>query len=237
MKLALCLSGQPRSLKRAFNYINHNLLSCNDVDVFIHTWKPEDYDSFCRLYAEIQRFYKPKKFIISDPIANVGQNIIVPNESHPAHGVVSMFYSIMKSNDLRIQHELETGTSYDYVIRSRFDFALNVAINYHTLKRDKLYISKDVEEGNSLFNDQFAIASPNLMNVYASTFLNAQVLYEDGVDFCAHSLLEEMMKRFNINCVRLDLDHPFVDGRFNIGRHSLIRDDMENWVDIKTWGY
>jgi hypothetical protein len=123
------------------------------------------------------------------------------------------------------------------VLRSRFDFALNVSINYRTLKRDRIYISKDVEDGDSLFNDQFAISSPEIMDLYSSTYLTANHLYQTGTELCAHALLEKMMDSFSVPVERIDLDHPFIDGMFNKGRHSLIREDMQNWVDIKTWGY
>lgn len=238
MKLALCLSGQPRSHKLAYQYIRHNLLNSNDVDVFIHTWKPEDPEEFGRLFSELYRNYQPKDIELEHKLPeHVGENMHVPNLSHPAYGCLSMFYSIYKSNNLRKQYELSTGTKYDFVIRSRFDFALNVSINYRTLKRDRIYISKDVEDGDSLFNDQFAISSPEIMDLYSSTYLTANHLYQTGTELCAHALLEKMMDSFSVPVERIDLDHPFIDGMFNKGRHSLIREDMQNWVDIKTWGY
>ena len=38
MKIALCLSGQPRYLDEGFYYLYENILKKYSVDVFIHTW-------------------------------------------------------------------------------------------------------------------------------------------------------------------------------------------------------
>jgi len=42
MKIALCLSGQPRFLEKAFPYINNHLIVPNKPDVFFHTWFDKD---------------------------------------------------------------------------------------------------------------------------------------------------------------------------------------------------
>ena len=42
MKIALCLSGQPRSIDAGFNALNQSILKHNNVDVFIHTWFDEN---------------------------------------------------------------------------------------------------------------------------------------------------------------------------------------------------
>ena len=39
MKIALCISGQPRSFEKGYEYHYKNIIENNDVDVFIHTWK------------------------------------------------------------------------------------------------------------------------------------------------------------------------------------------------------
>lgn len=38
MKIALCLSGQPRNIEIGFNKLKYSILDHNDVDVFVHTW-------------------------------------------------------------------------------------------------------------------------------------------------------------------------------------------------------
>ena len=42
MKVALCLSGQPRVIEGGYQKLKSALLDYNDVDVFVHTWFDPD---------------------------------------------------------------------------------------------------------------------------------------------------------------------------------------------------
>jgi hypothetical protein len=237
MRLALCLSGQPRSYFEAQKYIKKNLLDKYNVDVFIHSWRIPGALEQIRLSEQINFIYEPL-YNISDFTlpADTNSDMFVHNSSHPANFCTSMFYSIYRANEFRIRHEMQNSMKYDFIIRSRFDFALNKVIDFSTLKKGTVYVSKDVD-GDSLLNDQFAIADSDTMNQYASTFLNLRNHYNRGVSLCGHAMLEANLKLFNTPVERIDLNHPFNDGKFNIGRHSLVRDDMSKWVDTKIWGY
>jgi hypothetical protein len=238
LKLALCLSGQARSLFQAKKYIQKNLLDPYNVDVFCHTWKPQGGILQMKLFEDINFIYDPIYLAYDMPIpATTNSDMFVPNASHPANFCTSMFYSIYKANDLRIKQQLQNSVKYDFVIRSRFDLALNKVIDFNSLEKGKVYVSKDTDGPNPLLNDQFAIADPDTMNIYASTFLYLRKLHESGVSFCGHEMLQEQLLRNSIPVERIDINHPFVDGRFNIGQHSIIREDMNNWVDLKIWGY
>lgn len=236
MRIALCLSGQARSYKKAHEYVNKNLLRHFEVDVFVHTWRPVY--SRAHFYTNLQETYSPINLVMDENLPpETNSDLFVPNHSHPANFCTSMFYSIYKSNDLRVKHELLNNIKYDFVIRSRFDLALNKVIDFSSLEKGKIYTSKDTDDTNPLLNDQFAIADPHTMNLYASTFLNLRWLASRGTPLCGHAMLEANLNHFGIPVERIDIDHPFVDGRFNRGRHSLIRDDMDQWVDTKIWGY
>ena len=238
LKLALCLSGQARGLIKAKNYVKVNLLESFDVDVFAHTWKPSGGIFQLKLYEDINFHYNPIYLAYDYPLpVSTNTDMLVPNSSHPANFCTSMFYSIYRANDLRIRHQITKDMKYDFVIRSRFDLALNKVIDFSSLEKGKVYISKDTDGPNPLLNDQFAIADPDTMNIYASTFLHLRKLYDSGVSLCGHEMLQEHLLRNNVQVERIDINHPFVDGRFNIGNHSLVRDDMDNWVDTKIWGY
>lgn len=238
LKLALCLSGQPRSYAKAFEYIKKNLLDHYDVDVFLHSWKTKSGINQAQLFEHVTGLYGPVTVFFDHELPNtINSDMHVPNASHPANFCTSMFYSIYRANDFRIRHQTLNDVKYDYVIRSRFDLALNKAIDFNTLEKGIVYISKDTDGPNPLLNDQFAIADPDTMNVYASTFLNLRRLYNSGISLCGHEMLHEHLVLNSIPVERIDIDHPFTDGKFNIGKHSIIRDDMSNWVDTKIWGY
>jgi len=80
MKIALCLSGQPRFVEKAFPNIYENLIRGYDVDVFVHSWIDEDKsyqfrnDGIWRnvtqdvnINSKILDLYKPKKFLFEKP--------------------------------------------------------------------------------------------------------------------------------------------------------------------------
>lgn len=237
MKLALCLSGQPRSFDKAYPFLKKNLLDLHDVDVFIHGWRPNGMAKYLQMYEDINELYHPRYLKLESPLReSVNEHMFVPNSSHPANHVTSMLYSIYFANNFRIIHELSKGIQYDFVIRSRFDFALNKPIDFDNLRKDVVYIPKDVE-GESLFNDQFAVSSADSMNCYSSTFLHIGKMNKIGVPLCGHQMIQHNLTNHNTEFDRMDVDHPFVDGKYNMGKHSIIRDDMSQWIDPKIWGY
>lgn len=237
LKLALCLSGQPRSYRKAHSFLKNNLLDRYDVDVFAHAWRPDG--ASLGIYADIQNLYRPVSFVTDEKLPSETNNdLVVTNASHPANFCTSMFYSIYRANEFKIRRETLNNIKYDFVIRSRYDFALNKKIVFEELEKGKIYVSKDTDGPNPLLNDQFAIGDSESMNIYSSTFLFLRWYYNNfKTELCGHAMLEQQLKHFNIPVERIDLNHPFTDGKFNIGKHSIIRDDMDKWVDIKIWGY
>lgn len=80
MKVALCLSGQPRSIDSGFYALNESILKHNDVDVFIHTWFDENNFSTNSVIPgreenvvdpnsidKLQKYYSPKKMLVELP--------------------------------------------------------------------------------------------------------------------------------------------------------------------------
>ena len=128
MKIAVCLSGQPRSIEYATNStLNYFNSSEYEVDYFCHVW---DYNTWkCKgdvkimysgyepvdntwLYDQIHR-YNPKKFLI-DYYAK-----LYPHLSYVPWG--SLFYSMMYANLMKCEYEIENNFKYDYVVKSRYD--------------------------------------------------------------------------------------------------------------------
>lgn len=80
MKIALCLSGQPRSIDAGFYALNESILKHNDVDVFIHTWFDENNLSTnsvipgreankldSNAIEKLKELYNPKKILVDKP--------------------------------------------------------------------------------------------------------------------------------------------------------------------------
>tara|TARA_R110000824_G_scaffold55069_18_gene151791 strand:- start:2392 stop:3273 length:882 start_codon:yes stop_codon:yes gene_type:complete len=147
MKIALCLSGYFNSLKDSssfgddgFSHIKKHIFKFNEdgheIDVFFHNWEPH-------LENKITNLYKPKAYI-SEPqidfnkIAEDNQvsrsfidkkNLLgswtITSKSGSGYvgpeRLLSQYYSVQKSLELKKQYEEDNNFTYDCVIKSRFD--------------------------------------------------------------------------------------------------------------------
>lgn len=125
MKLAVCISGQPRTfkycIKSIYNYFGQT------ADYFCHAWNYNTYkikDPVNGIYwkddtVDLAEFssnlaiLRPKKILIEG----------VDALGHKRFAWDSMLYSTMMANNLKSIYEMETGTNYDLVIKTRYDFA------------------------------------------------------------------------------------------------------------------
>jgi len=230
--IALCISGQPRSYAKGFEYIKRNLLDYYNVDIFYHTW----YNVKTK-FNEIENLYQPKSFLIDKPLPNTYENKYtrIPSVKFPAYFTVSAFYSIFQANKLKKEYEQKNNFIYDWVVRIRFDFALNVKIDFDLLDNNKLYLpncrmSPDKDFGN----DQFAVGSSETLDKYSSTFLYLDKFYfENKSTMIGEDMLRDNLKLHNLTgdkIVYSFMNNLFPPGEHNGTWHSLIRDDYGFWT-------
>jgi hypothetical protein len=194
MRIALCLSGQPRYLDEGFEQIDKNILSKYSVDVFIHTWwddkmvnqkmilseklsynrnyiwKEDTIDIIKKYYSPIYFQYEPQ--IQFNPYLKVNYELCTPESVH------SMFYSLQQSNEFKKNYELNNNFKYDAAIRCRFDISINkFEIDFYDLDLSLIgcYVLN-----HEFPNDQFAISSSNNMDVYSNVFSNLERYYQSG---------------------------------------------------------
>jgi len=213
MKIALCLSGQPRYLNEGFEQIYKNILSKHSVDVFAHTWWDDgmgskkmilsDKLSYDRNYIWkkntielIKEYYSPIYFLYEPQIffetyLNVDYELCTPMNVH------SMFYSLQKSNELKKKYELKNNFIYDAVIRCRFDLSINkFEIDFYDLDLNLIncYMLND-----EFPNDQFAISSSNNMDIYSNVFDKLKQYKESGwTRFTGERLLKYHLEQNNL---------------------------------------
>jgi tetratricopeptide (TPR) repeat protein len=113
-----------------------------------------------------------------------------------------MFYKIYKCNEALIK----SGKEYDFVIRMRPDFFLEKEINIPWEKiQNRLYVRRTSDRH---CDDQFAMATPSIMNVYASLWNKLPKYWHiDNSDtnrLTSGSLLERYLSDNNIEIVRND---------------------------------
>ena len=229
MRIALCLSGQPRSFEKGYEYHKKNLLDHHDVDTFIHTWKCDETKNYMELY-------KPVTALIEDPLqGDFDQRYTNTPDAinHPPRFTVSMFYSMEKSCELKVKKELQQKKSYDWVIKSRPDYALSIVIPFDELDPYKLYIPncRMVPE-RDFGNDQFAFSSSHVMNKRMTIFSNMNHHYDQGVPMIGEDMMRAQLHQYGLHGEFLEyvnMNNPFPPGKFNGTWHSLIRDDCSEW--------
>ncbi len=233
MKIALCLSGQPRGLVTAFQYVKKNLLDKHDVTVFFHAWNNESETEILKLYTNSQLWLTEPP---QDPDLSKYTRVPPPQPNwkvkNPALSTWAQFYSLNKANTLKIKYEREFGI-FDWVIRSRFDFALNTEIPFEELDNSKLYIPNCRMTPNRDFgNDQFAFSSSRNMDKYCNVFNRIDEFYDVGVTMIGEDMMSMNWKTTGLtgeNLVYCNMNHAFPPGPHNGTWHSLVREDFEKW--------
>lgn len=131
MKIAVCLSGQPRTYKYALESLKRYFSGDYEVDYFCHAW---NYDTnkvkntetgkvdFLTETIDVGEFEKniierlqPKKLVV-DSSAKLGQHQFPWN---------SLLYSLLMANHYKRQFENINGFKYDYVIKARYDLVFD----------------------------------------------------------------------------------------------------------------
>ena len=229
MKVALCLSGRARSFKEGYEYHKRNLLDHHDVDVFIHTWSGPEIEKLADLYNPITMMVEePLKGDFDSKYTNTPNAVM-----HPPRFTVAMFYSMYKSCELKTTHEIDESFGYDWVIKSRTDYALNVKIPFEELDDRKLYIPncRMVPE-KDFGNDQFAFGGTHVMNKRMSIYMNMDHFYDQGVQMIGEDMMRAQLHESGLvgeKLVYVNMNNPFPPGQFNGTWHSLIRDDCAEW--------
>jgi hypothetical protein len=232
MKIALCLSGQARCVKQGYEFVKKNLLDGNDVTVFCHVWEsPEVIDI---------ELYKPEALMIEKPLTNdlsKYTNVPPPQPNwkvkDPARAAWNLMYSLKVANELKNVYEDENNMKFDWVIRSRYDFALNTPIPFAELDNTKLYVPNcRMTPARDFGNDQFAFSSSENMDKYADGFNHIEKHYDSGTIMIGEEMMAANWREKGLvgeNLVYFNPNHPFSPGPYNGTWHSLIREDFDQW--------
>lgn len=233
MKIAVCISGQPRSYQKGFEYLKKNLLDNWDCDIFIHSWNNNVYNN-----DDIISLYKPKEWKFETyPWSFNALNekyTETPNaESFPPANAVYAFYSVFQSSLLYKKYIQDKKFDYNWIIKTRFDYALNLQIDFINLEKNKLYVPNcRMVPAKDFCNDQFAWGTPLIMVPYMSTYYYLDYFYKLGYEMNGEIMLQATLHQNGFVGNKLeyvDMNNPFPPGRYNGTTHSLIRDDMSLW--------
>jgi len=200
MKIAICLSGQPRYLNLGYQSLNECIIKSNlehDIDFFIHTWyDKDDVNKFFSSAQDsqlnnvgtllkdsdtiIKNLYKPKKYII-EPQKNFDKYVELTESSKNAkqNNLCSLFYSMYMANNLKRDYETQFNFKYDLVLRTRTDLIYYNLINFNDYilqlnsinVPDKYFFDQEsFNNSNKPMPDIFAFSNTENMNIFSSVY-------------------------------------------------------------------
>lgn len=206
LKIALCLSGQPRNSMFCFPYIYDAFLNNGyKVDVFIHTWNE------CRVID----LYRPKALTIeTNPqdvvIKQVLTQLQIPagisTEGHVNNNILQ-FYSLHKAFEL-------VPADYDYIIRCRFDIII----------QDKFNLKKVIE---TLQSSEYGIFIPDEIFNFGG--------YQDRVYIGNYSTMKaamELILHLNEMLQQMNRWHPesFLKARLDSTGAKVYQQDVNHRI-------
>tara|TARA_R110000796_G_scaffold112951_1_gene224642 strand:+ start:114 stop:860 length:747 start_codon:yes stop_codon:yes gene_type:complete len=224
IKIALCLSGEPRSSMASFPYIYETFLKDNNIfetDVYVHSWKNfralDLYNStklqidFSNLNKEYLNFFNNLEIndstkdylkIINDKGYTLNSNIF--------KNTFSMYSSINRCFNL-FQNK-----NYDIIIRCRLDIIFYQPLLINHILFDILnqkydlfipHIYNDII-GTQEVDDQLAIGNPKSMLYYGDLLYNLGNLVETTQSINSHKLLFEYLNQsdYKINLSYINHD-------------------------------
>mgnify|MGYP006073024919 CR=1 FL=1 len=225
IKIALCLSGEPRSSMFCFPYIYEAFMSSSkyfkaEVDVYIHSWRKfralEIYNPKSYNIELPEEFTHPEQILSDLTLPNSLSSNKVFNDGFTSQTNVflnstKMLTSIKQSFDLVKQ-------PYDIYIRSRFDLIFTNKFFIRPIVEDILNGKYDMfiplkypwPSDGIEYNDQLAIGNYKSMNIYSNTVTNLQHLLNITEAWGPEIFLRQQLNDNNIKINEFFINHRIV---------------------------
>jgi len=164
MRLAICLSGQPRTWRYTYETL-FNFFDGHELDVFIHTW--DDVEA-----AEIEAVraaYSPRALVQSGRPMFLEEKRAMATRfpSSPPLSILDMFHSVAASVNLALDASAPPRPAYDLICRTRFDTIYNGRWRGEPPPKGAIAVQTGEFEPPGGCNDQFALGEPEALRLYA----------------------------------------------------------------------
>lgn len=221
MRIAYCLYGQPRDYKKGYETINSFISKQKNliIDFFYHTWLIEpddiynvspwrDIDSKTLVYQEnvidnLKKLYQPISSHTEKAIkkfdTTLYENTLAFKNTHNSKklanidNILSQMYSRTKVRNLLNEYIATTGTNYQCVIMSRFDYNKDVTINLNNIDLSKVHVSYQCYP-RAIIPDNFIISPTDVFLDWFNIFDNLTTLLNDQYIFDLMQLHKENLE-------------------------------------------
>lgn len=231
MNIALCFSGGIRYVENGLFSLNKLKNNNHNVKVFAHAWNVSDKEKFLKSthrfedknsnntvindfntlsnydaeYLLIENYHSKEK-----EFKNLFDSLKFKSYSNYNISIISMHYSIFKSNELKIKYEKDNNIIFDYVIRLRYDSLIEDEINFDDYVENQICIPFGSDWGGSTanlgeggLNDQFAIGKSKFMDIYSNMYNCLQECTD--VDYHPETLFRHYISNKKIKIHRIPI--------------------------------
>ena len=200
-KVAICFSGEPRSLNYTHENIRH-FLNKNFQNYDVYAYIP-----FCPTSDQLEKFF-PEANVVMEMDQYIDDSKIPNNNRFPPHSGKQAYLQQINGwkqvNLMRKSHEEKEGFQYDFVVRCRMDVKYTTELPEINLDKNKLYIPNFHHHGG--INDRFCIGGPEIIDNYMNIIDN----YHENPSICIHA------ESFLLHCLRSkNTPIDFINLRFN----------------------
>ena len=222
LKVALCISGQPRFYNReSYDSLKREILDKYNTDVFIHSWVSSDntYEYPHATWSNIKtkitvpstvrtdllQLYTPVQLTVEEP-KKFERHI---KGDYLSANMPSMFYSMMMADNERKKYSSYKQMNYDFVIRARTDtLLLSPLPDLSLLDKNTVYVPDNC--GNpTLFNENFSIAGGDVADKVYDIY-NYIDKYTEGRDYSPERMWTIHLSLNNITVRKMDVSQSFV---------------------------
>lgn len=203
MNIALCFSGQVRAFRQTLPSLRkHILRPLKDDALFFFGHFPASPGSEAAFFLPFHDFiHEPAEPALSNllPQNPVGHDVECRawTTTDPLLGYLRQLRGIHQADQLRRAWSDHHGTTFDWVLRLRFDNLYVASIEpLEQLQPDVLFVPAHDNWGG--LNDRFAVAPPELMTIYANRFEAIGAYLQEGLFIHPESLLAEHLARHHV---------------------------------------
>lgn len=205
MKIAVCLhglstghnsKGDPVSFLKSYDFLKKNIIDKYDADVYIHTWADglEHKENLEKIYNPTSLIFEKKSTFGLQDVNTHNQKIWMTK---------SRWYSYMKSIELKIATEKETGINYDFVLATRFDNVVVTPFDFSSYKDDIFYSAEwDWPHNETGFLDYWFLSSTNVMDKFHRLYESIDEYISEGCALSSH-----VLSRYHVDKLGLKRGH------------------------------
>ena len=207
MRIAVCLSGQPRTAEFTVKSIQHYFSGDYETDYFCHAW---DYDT--RKMKKDSVYWSEEEPVNTDNLQIILNKydpkltLIESKKDCPSEGQWhSLFYSMMIANNLKKQYEIKNNFRYDFVVRARYDSIFDPESKF-TIKQPNhpldLYINHadrmKTEFNRINLSDVFFYGSSYCIDIVTDVYRHISSTTDDLSYLGPGALLHDYCTKYNI---------------------------------------